>query len=524
MKIRVIKGQDLGRLYDISRSAAMGSAPDNDIIIDEPGVSRNHAKFSVNEYGVCVIEDLNSTNGVRVNGEKIDIRHPLRPGDRIGAGEAVLLVTDNKGNVPSGTEEDSENLRRRRKELIVGAAVSLVLLAAVLFFAFAIFSPEETDVVKEEPEPETVAEVEDELEEPDDDIHEEEPDDVWLVEEGEEVVPDREDPAPEVDEDEELPAEEDLPEEVEERLHNVVVRSDPPGAEVRFNDQNQGETPLELWGLPSGRHRVELTKQGYEPLSRLFYVPVDEPLNPYDLRLKPRTLRVVSEPEGATVVHGSRMLGKTPLVIEELPPGEHTLRLISPGYQRQEIEAEVSSLEGETIEVVMERVTGGIDLVSLPSGADVYVNEAHVGKTSAPEEESRVDRSLPLRIQGFMPGRRRVRLEHSHAPESRTRMVRVREGEQTEAEMEVWAVTRRLALIDGQVLQGMIVEEKDNGELVVAVSPDERVTLAPFRIIRDEELSAEQAQSYLADEWGRDDDLPGRQPSPVRPETEETEE
>ncbi len=138
MKIKVIKGRQLGHLFNIDKSPALGSAPGNDIVIDEPGVSREHAKFTVNEHGVCVIEDLNSTNGVRVNGEKIDIRHPLRPGDRVGLGEAILLVTDNKGNVPGDFSNAEEKQQKKRKTIIAGSVAALLLIlivaASILFY------------------------------------------------------------------------------------------------------------------------------------------------------------------------------------------------------------------------------------------------------------------------------------------------------------------------------------------------------------------------------------------------------
>ena len=37
-----------------------------------------------------MIEDLGSTNGVKVNGRRIDHTAPLTPGDRIELGTAVL--------------------------------------------------------------------------------------------------------------------------------------------------------------------------------------------------------------------------------------------------------------------------------------------------------------------------------------------------------------------------------------------------------------------------------------------------
>jgi pSer/pThr/pTyr-binding forkhead associated (FHA) protein len=51
-------------------------------------VSRHHAVVVETEEGIA-IEDLNSTNGVFVNGERVK-RQLLKDGDAIGIGEASL--------------------------------------------------------------------------------------------------------------------------------------------------------------------------------------------------------------------------------------------------------------------------------------------------------------------------------------------------------------------------------------------------------------------------------------------------
>ena len=59
-----------------------------DLVIDEVGVSRVHAKV-VREKNLCVVMDLRSTTGTRVNGEVVD-RHELMDGDVIAIGKTSL--------------------------------------------------------------------------------------------------------------------------------------------------------------------------------------------------------------------------------------------------------------------------------------------------------------------------------------------------------------------------------------------------------------------------------------------------
>lgn len=61
---------------------AIGRAADNDVCIRDQGVSQHHARVSATADGAIVIEDLGSTNGTYVNGERIT-RQTLRDGDTV---------------------------------------------------------------------------------------------------------------------------------------------------------------------------------------------------------------------------------------------------------------------------------------------------------------------------------------------------------------------------------------------------------------------------------------------------------
>jgi len=71
-------------VHVLGRKTSIGRTPDNDLQIDAKFVSRHHAVILVGPSNT-IIEDLNSTNGVLVNGRRIT-RHTLREGDRIAIG------------------------------------------------------------------------------------------------------------------------------------------------------------------------------------------------------------------------------------------------------------------------------------------------------------------------------------------------------------------------------------------------------------------------------------------------------
>lgn len=76
---------DTGIVQLLRRTTTIGRTPDNDLCIDEEFISRHHAVVLVSATGT-VLEDLNSTNGVFVNGSRIS-RRQLSEGDLVTIGK-----------------------------------------------------------------------------------------------------------------------------------------------------------------------------------------------------------------------------------------------------------------------------------------------------------------------------------------------------------------------------------------------------------------------------------------------------
>ncbi len=78
------------RLLVAPRGAVIGRSRDCDIVLEDAGVSRRHAQLSPSSAG-WTIEDLGSTNGVRLNGEELRGARALHPGDRIEIGSTKIV-------------------------------------------------------------------------------------------------------------------------------------------------------------------------------------------------------------------------------------------------------------------------------------------------------------------------------------------------------------------------------------------------------------------------------------------------
>ena len=69
----------------------LGRALDATIRFDVPGVSRRHARISVEGSNV-IVEDLGSQNGTYVRGERINGRAALGDGDELRLGPVTMLI------------------------------------------------------------------------------------------------------------------------------------------------------------------------------------------------------------------------------------------------------------------------------------------------------------------------------------------------------------------------------------------------------------------------------------------------
>jgi chromosome segregation ATPase len=81
--IRQEGGSDI--VYPLGRRTGIGRTPDNDIQVNASWISRHHAVL-LSSPDHCIVEDLNSTNGVLVNGRRVG-RHILHDGDTVTVGK-----------------------------------------------------------------------------------------------------------------------------------------------------------------------------------------------------------------------------------------------------------------------------------------------------------------------------------------------------------------------------------------------------------------------------------------------------
>ena len=101
----------------------------------------------------------------------------------------------------------------------------------------------------------------------------------------------------------------------------VHVQSDPAGADVYFDGNREGVTPLDVPNTPAGKPvEIRVEAMHRKPYVEMYQVPADLPDVTFSATLKPLTgkLVVVSKPDGAEVRIDGDIRGRTPATINDV--------------------------------------------------------------------------------------------------------------------------------------------------------------------------------------------------------------
>lgn len=91
-RLIVRRGPQPNQTFDLNKdTVTLGRDITNDIVINDPEVSRHHLRLTRGPDGYN-IEDLGSTNGTFIGGQRISGVRPMKRGEMIGLGETVTLV------------------------------------------------------------------------------------------------------------------------------------------------------------------------------------------------------------------------------------------------------------------------------------------------------------------------------------------------------------------------------------------------------------------------------------------------
>lgn len=123
-----------GRVFELPPGElTLGRAVDNMIVLDDPSLSRKHARVRRASVGRIEVEDLGSSNGTYVNGRKVG-RATAGPGDVVRFGDLIFRVR--------GANIGGDGTEVWKSALLWGGLVVLLLGVGALVVALFLKKPE----------------------------------------------------------------------------------------------------------------------------------------------------------------------------------------------------------------------------------------------------------------------------------------------------------------------------------------------------------------------------------------------
>jgi len=182
----------------------------------------------------------------------------------------------------------------------------------------------------------------------------------------------------------------------------ISFASTPSGATVRVDGRAIGSTPLSH-ELSPGTRRYEMTLEGYKPHRGSVTVVADEGKSvPVATLVKlDATLRVASEPPGASVAVDETFRGLTPLEIVVPPDRSYEIEVTKAGYELAV--REVRAVPGEISEVAVTLTpqVGEIHFIATPDDAELVVDGKAVGPANQVLRLAAVPHEIVIRKEGY---------------------------------------------------------------------------------------------------------------------------
>jgi hypothetical protein len=199
-------------------------------------------------------------------------------------------------------------------------------------------------------------------------------------------------------------------------IRGINVSSKPPGAKVLLDSVDKGVSPVTLNNIAAGIHILEIEYPGYNTWKSTVTVP-ESGIKEVHVNLTPEPahapgwITVFSKPGNASVTLDGNYVGRTPvnssLNLEEIPPGEHTVVLVIPGFRpsAQKITVSpnlVSMVNATLVSISGPDAKGSLIVASDPAGAMVFVdNESRGVSPVSADDIAAGNHKVVIRMEGY---------------------------------------------------------------------------------------------------------------------------
>jgi len=230
----------------------------------------------------------------------------------------------------------------------------------------------------------------------------------------------------------------------------------PAEGEVYLNEQFMGKSslakPLRLNNMLEGKYAIRVLAGGYQKSEQEIQVQPRTLQNvQVTLQSLPGSIRIESEPSGATIFINGQNMGKTPYNMASIAHGSYKIELQAENFKPFTKALQVQSGQLTELKASMEVIAGSLFVQSTPSNAQVFVGETFMGMS-------------PLLLENVSPGTASVSLRlkgHSEHKES----VKILPGKKAEINAAIKRQTGKLTMVSE--LQGLTVKVAGESSMVL---------------------------------------------------------
>ncbi len=197
---------------------------------------------------------------------------------------------------------------------------------------------------------------------------------------------------------------------------SLYITSEPEMAVVFVDGIERGKTPISLSRVNAGKRTIRLKLENYFPVSRIELIhPNQEATIHVILEPQRGSIKVAAETFSAS--YGARfyldgsLIGKVPLVVEDVSAGVHAWRMEAEGHKHEGGEVTVALDEQTMVSRKLEPLPGRVTIKTFPSGATVWLNGKDTGKkTDGTWELKPGNYHLLLKLSGYIDVKEKLKL------------------------------------------------------------------------------------------------------------------
>jgi formylglycine-generating enzyme required for sulfatase activity len=196
----------------------------------------------------------------------------------------------------------------------------------------------------------------------------------------------------------------------------VSLQTEPAGATLMVDGEEQGLTPLPL-ELIAGERQLLFSKENFSTLEVDLTVAAGQDLEPavYRLEPAPATLAISSVPAGATVTVEGSYKGLTPLSIT-LPSGnEQTLRLTLAGYLSASRKLKLNPAEERELSIKLDPQYGTVFITATPAESTLYIDGKKQKQATGRFRLTTRLHSVELKAKGYESVTRKVTAQSGYS-------------------------------------------------------------------------------------------------------------